>query len=96
MTLTWYRRLRAGSILVGVLVVVLALVLGSGTVAAGSEAPVSAPHGICPTQTTPLPLPFTLTVTLQRPNSPPPDPAWAVPVHLALYPPGDPVTICHQ
>jgi len=93
---TWNRRLRAGSILVGVLVVVLALVLGIGSAAAESEAPVSAPHGVCPTQTTPLPLPFTLTVTLQRPNSPPPDPAWAVPVHLALYPPGDENTICHQ
>jgi len=38
----------------------------------------------------------TLNVTLQRPNAPPPDPSWAVPVELVLYPVGDPETICHQ
>lgn len=65
--------------------------------ATGGPAPtVAAPHGTCPTQTTPLPLPVTLNVTLQRPNAPPPDPSWAVPVDLVLYPPGDPETICHQ
>jgi hypothetical protein len=40
-----------------------------------------------------VPVQITLTVTLQRPNAPPPDPSWAVPVHMALYPPGDPGTI---
>lgn len=48
-------------------------------------------------QTVPTPTPesmaITLTVTLQRPNAPPPDSSWAVPVHLAFYPPGDPNTI---
>ncbi len=36
----------------------------------------------------PSPQPVVLTVNLQRPNSPPPHASWAVPVHLALYPPG--------
>jgi len=97
MTLAWNRRLRAGSILVGVLAVVLALVLGSGNAAAESMLPSELPSGVCPTGgTTPLPVPITLTVTLQRPNSPPPDPSWAVPVTLTLYPPGDPDTVCYQ
>lgn len=47
--------------------------------------------------TVPTPTPSTveiaLKVTLQRPNAPPPNPSWAVPVHLAFYPPGDPNTI---
>jgi len=67
--------------------------LGHVTIFAAS---VDQPRAGCPTQTTPLPLPVMLTVTLQRPNSPPPSAPWAVPVHLALYPPGDPNTICHQ
>ena len=54
------------------------------------------PAGVCPTQTTAVPVPMTLQVALQRPNAPPPDPAWAVPVTFALYPPGDANTICHQ
>ena len=41
-------------------------------------------------------MPIALNVTLQRPNALPPDPSWAVPVHFALYPPGDPDTICHR
>ena len=47
-------------------------------------------------QTIPETVPITLTVTLQRPNAPAPDPSWAVPVHFALYPPGDPNTILYQ
>lgn len=43
-----------------------------------------------------VPVLITLSVTLQRPNAPPPDPSWAVPVHFALYPPGDPNTIRHE
>ena len=41
-------------------------------------------------------MPIAMNVTLQRPNALPPDPSWAVPVHFALYPPGDPDTICHE
>jgi len=38
---------------------------------------------------TPVTVPVSLAVTLQRPNSPPPSPSWAVPVQLAIYLPGD-------
>jgi hypothetical protein len=41
-------------------------------------------------------MPISLNVTLQRPNALPPHLSWAVPVHFALYPPGDPDTICHE
>ena len=43
-----------------------------------------------PTRTPGPPAPQTIAlfVTLQRPNSPPPHPAWSVPVVFALYPPG--------
>jgi len=41
-------------------------------------------------------MPIALNVTLQRPNALPPHLSWAVPVHFALYPPGDPDTICHE
>ena len=50
----------------------------------------------CPTETVLAPQWFTLTVDLQRPNAPPPDPSWSVPVHLTLHPPGDGATICHE
>jgi len=93
---TWRRCQRAGYILS----LAFALLLLLGTVDLGHvtalAAPGSHPDAGCPTQTTPLPLPVTTTVTLQRPNSPSPSAPWAVPVHLALYPPGDPNTICHQ
>ena len=58
--------------------------------------PTAAPAAGCPTQTTALPVPITLNVALQRPNAPAPDPSWAVPVHFALYPPGDSATVCHE
>jgi len=56
-----------------------------------------APAGQCPDPnvTTPVPLSITISVTLQRPNAPPPDPSWAVPVYFSLYPPGDPNTLCY-
>jgi len=91
------RYLRLGKLLVAWLVI--SILYGGVCAASGSSAqgiPESRPAGTCPTDTTPVPLPITLTVTLQRPNSPPPSAPWAVPVRLALYPPGDPVTICHQ
>lgn len=44
----------------------------------------------------PTPIGVTLNVTLERPNAPPPDPSWAVPVHLAFYPPGDEVTVMYE
>jgi len=47
-------------------------------------------------QTVPETVPITINVTLQRPNAPAPDPSWAVPVHFALYPPGDPNTIRYE
>ncbi len=72
------------------------LLTSGGGAAAGTPWLAEAPRVVCPTQTTPLPMPVTLSVTLQRPNSPPPHAAWAVPVTFALYPPGDSVTICHQ
>jgi hypothetical protein len=43
-----------------------------------------------------VPMPVSLQVTLQRPNAPPPHPSWAVPVHFALYSPGDPNTIQYE
>lgn len=67
-----------------------------GSAASAQELPEKHLLGTCPTDTTPVPLPFTLTVALQRPNSPPPSAPWAVPVRLTLYPPGDPLTVCHQ
>jgi hypothetical protein len=77
--------------------VLLFFVMACGvSTAADSPVALGMPAGVCPTQTTPLPMPITLAVTLQRPNSPPPSPTWAVPVTLTLYPPGDSVTICHQ
>ena len=50
------------------------------------------------TTTTPpvTPMPVTLKVALQPPNAPPPDPAWAVPVRVALHPPGNANVIVHQ
>ncbi len=75
----------------------VSLLAGSGSALAGSPAPDVSPHGVCPQQgTSPVPVPVTLQVTLQRPNSPRPSAAWAVPVTFVLYPPGDSVTICHQ
>ena len=85
------------------LVVILALGLLVLTASVGVWGVYAQPHvppiasaGGCPTDTTPLPVPITLNVALQRPNAPPPDPSWAVPVHFVLYPPGDPDTICHE
>jgi hypothetical protein len=78
------------------LALIVLLAVGVHGAAAGSPTPDEGAFGVCPTQTTPLPVPFTLTVALQRPNSPPPSPAWAVPVTFTLYPPGDATTICHQ
>ncbi|PKO21106.1 MAG: hypothetical protein CVU38_16430 [Chloroflexi bacterium HGW-Chloroflexi-1] len=90
------RCLRAGNILTMALALLLSLGnSGLGYVTA-STAPAAQPRAGCPAQTTPLPMPFTLTVSLQRPNSPPPSAPWAVPVHLALYPPGNSTTICQQ
>ncbi|MDH7487844.1 MAG: cohesin domain-containing protein [Anaerolineae bacterium] len=88
----WLRRLC-------VAVLILLLATTSGAVSGASAQPHRPPMGPeagCPTQTTPLPMPITLNVTLQRPNAPPPHPSWAVPVHFALYPPGDANTICHE
>ncbi len=65
------------------------LLAGGGRAAAG-------PRGVCPNGTTGIPVPVTLVATLQRPDSPPPSSAWAVPVTFTLYPPGDAATICHQ
>ncbi len=44
----------------------------------------------------PGPIQITLKVNLQRPNTPPPHPSWAVPVHLAFYPTDDPNTVRHE
>ena len=74
----------------------MAAFVGRWDVGAQLRVAEAAPAGDCPTATTPLPVPITLNVTLQRPNAPPPDPSWAVPVHFALYPPGDADTICHE
>ncbi len=79
-----------------VLCLLVGLLAGSGSAAAEPPAPDALPRGVCPTGTTLIPVPLTLRVTLQRPNSPPPSAAWGVPVTFVLYPPGDPVTICHQ
>ena len=78
------------------LVLALFLSLGLGVVADSPLTLNSEPHDDCPTRTTSAPIPAMLGVVLQRPNAPPPDPSWAVPVTLALYPPGDPDTICRQ
>jgi len=75
---------------------VAATLVGTWSVSAQLRLPQALPVADCPTQTTPLPMPITLNVTLQRPNAPPPHPSWAVPVHFALYPPGDANTICHE
>jgi hypothetical protein len=83
----WLRLLRVRSLIM----LMIAIATGVWSVYASMQLPPG-----CPTDTTPLPVPITITVTLQRPNSPPPDPSWAVPVHFALYPPGDPDAICWE
>jgi hypothetical protein len=60
-----------------------------------TDTPSSPPPG-CPTGPELLPRTFTITVDLQRPDAPPPDPSWAVPVHLSLHPSGDAGTVCYQ
>lgn len=93
MRVHWRPFLLAQGLALGLIFV---LAVGVHGALAGSQAPAGDLLGVCPTQTTPLPVPITLTVALQRPNSPPPSPAWAVPVTFTLYPPGDSTTICHQ
>lgn len=88
----WFRRLCVASLIL--LLATTSVVMSSA--GAPPRQPPVAPVAGCPTQTTPLPMPITLNVTLQRPNAPPPHPSWAVPVHFALYPPGDANTICHE
>ena len=81
-------------LLVG-LAIMLVMVISSGVSSVNAERAKLVPPG-CPSATWMPSVAITLDVTLQRPNDPPPDPSWAVPVHFALYPPGDPNTICHE
>ena len=60
-----------------------------------TDTPSSPPPG-CPSGSALLPRMVTITVDLQRPAAPPPDPSWAVPVHLSLHPCGDAGTVCYQ
>ncbi len=75
--------------------IMLVMAISSGGWSVGAQSPLRVPLG-CPGATWMPSVAITLNVTLQRPNAPPPDPSWAVPVHFALYPPGDPNTICHE
>lgn len=84
------RLLRVGWLIV----LVMAILSGVWRVNAAPPPPGYPPE--CPSCTDVLPVPFNLSVTLQRPNTPPPDPSWAVPVHLSLHPPGKPGIICWE
>lgn len=76
----------------------LLLILGHGSPSWATEQQ-STLHQTMPTATpgpTPRKVNITLQVALQRPNATPPSPAYAVPVSLALYPPGDAINPSYE
>jgi len=67
------------------------LLLGVGLLSTSWATPSQSDSATVPTRT-PAPITMTLAVNLQRPNAPAPNASWSVPVELAFYEPGDPVT----
>jgi hypothetical protein len=88
-TAMWLRLVR-----VGWLVMVVAIFAGTSGVNAAPPPPDYPAE--CPSCSNVSPVPFNLSVTLQRPNAPPPDPSWVVPVHFSLHPPDKPDIVCWE
>jgi hypothetical protein len=87
----WPHLLTTGLFIVACLVVGVLLLTGH----IGQAAPVQAAGPDyapaidgCPNCTVKVPTTVTITVTLERPNNPPPDPSWEVPIDVTLYPAG--------